>query len=135
MKKRNLATLAVIGISAGLLAGGCEKQDEKKTNGSHATEDASAEMKAFHDSLSEDAQKKFDELDAQHKMMAMEMADQKCNGQNKCAGMGGCESAENKCAGHNGCKGKGGAPVKDADKAIDVQYKNQMDADKNGKAK
>lgn len=146
MKKRDLATLAMIGISAGLIAGGCQQNSKDKNNRNrnrgngnnlHAAENMSADMQAFYASLSPDAKKKFDQLDAQHKMMAMEMANQKCNGKNKCAGMGGCATAEHACAGENGCQGQGGAPVKDPNKAVEVQYKNQMDKDghmpKNGR--
>ncbi|MCH9625608.1 MAG: hypothetical protein S4CHLAM123_07840 [Chlamydiales bacterium] len=140
MKKRDLSTLALVGISAGLMMGGCnQKETDKKGddtgNKAHAAEQLSPDMKSFHDSLSPTAQKKFMELDAQHKMMAIEMANQSCNGRNKCASMGGCSSANNSCAGENGCKGQGGAPVKDPNKAVDVQYKMQKDQrkDANGK--
>lgn len=136
MKKRDLATLAMIGISAGLIAGGCQQTTKDKDtkrggnrtngNGLQAAENMSADMQSFYASLSPDAKKKFDQLDAQHKMMAMEMANQQCNGKNKCAGMGGCSTADHSCAGENGCKGQGGAPVKDANKAVDIQYKHQM---------
>lgn len=140
MKKRDLSTLALVGISAGLMVSGCnQKESDKKDNGSgnkaYAAEQLSPDMKSFHDSLSPTAQKKFMELDAQHKMMAIEMANQSCNGRNKCAGMGGCASPNNSCAGHNGCKGEGGAPVKDPNKAVDVQYDHQKEQRKNTNGK
>ncbi len=134
MKKKDLATLAMIGISAGLIAGGCQKKPKEtnggnNNNGSHRNGNSAAqiaaEMKSFYNSLSPDAQKKFMSLDAKHKMMALEMANQSCNGKNACAGMGGCASADNACAGQNGCKGHGGPPVKDPNKAVNIQYKAQ----------
>lgn len=129
MKKRDLAKLAMLGISAGLFAGGCQQKATGNGSSNSRNEmraEMSSDMQAFYASLSADAKKKFNELDAQHKMMAMEMANQRCNGQNKCAGMGGCGTADHACAGKNSCKGQGGAPVKNPNKAVEVQYKNQM---------
>ncbi len=82
-------------------------------------------MKAFNASLSSASKQKFAELDAQHRMMAVEMASQGCDGENRCAGMGGCASEQHSCAGKNACKAKGGPPVKNPDRAVDVQYNNQ----------
>ncbi len=127
MKKRDLTALAMIGITAGLaMTTGCQKQDKKSSDGKEMTaEKMSPEMQSFHNSLSPDAQKKFMELDAQHKMMAMEMANQSCNGRNACAGMGGCATASHSCAGLNSCKGQGGRPVRDADKSVGIQHNMQ----------
>ncbi|MCP5469024.1 MAG: hypothetical protein H7A36_00770 [Chlamydiales bacterium] len=134
MKKRDLASLAVIGVSAGLMLGGCQQMQKKAApkpqHEAAATHQMSPEMKAFYSTLSPDAQKEFMELDAHHKMMAMEMAEQKCAGKNDCKGMGGCKTANNACAGKNGCKGEGGPPVKDHDEAVHVQHNNQMNGSK-----
>ncbi len=130
MKKRDLATLALIGISAGLVVGGCNqkgKNNNHSNNNQSGMEQMSPDMKAFYSSLSPEAQKKFMELDAQHKMMAVEMANQTGVGENKCKGMGGCATANNTCAGENECKGQGGPPVKDPSQAVDVQHEHQMD--------
>ena len=126
MKRRDLTTLAMIGISAGLMVGGCQPNDGRSNNKAAADEQLSPDMQSFYSSLSSDAQQKFMQLDAQHKMMAVEMANQSCNGKNKCSGMGGCSTAEHQCAGQNGCKGQGGAPIKDPNKAVEAQYKNQI---------
>ena len=128
MKRRDLTTLAMIGVSAGLVVGGCQNNDKNGRHHNNNQADAkhmNPDMESFYASLSPSAKEKFKDLDAQHKMMALEMADQKCNGQNKCAGMGGCATADNACAGENGCKGQGGAPVKNPNKAVEIQYKNQ----------
>ena len=130
MKKNDLAMLAMIGISAGLMVGGCQKNGPDRNKAS-AGEQMSPDMQSYYNSLSSDAQKKFMELDAQHKMMAVEMAHQSCKGQNKCAGMGGCGTPDHKCAGQNSCKGQGGVPIKEASKAVEVQYKNQMNQRQN----
>jgi|GEM_PF-2352671 len=128
MKKRNLATLAALGVTAGLTFGcqqsGSNKQTETKP--AAVAEQMKPDMAAFYKTLSPEAQKQFDALDADHKEMAVEMANQSCNGKNKCSGMGGCASEKNSCAGQNSCKGEGGAPVKNADEAVEAQYDNQM---------
>lgn len=124
MKKNDLVTLAMVGISAGLMVGGCQKGGTDHNKAS-AAEQISPDMQVFYNSLSVDMQKKFMQLTAQHKMMAVEMAQQSCSGHNKCAGMGGCGTADHKCAGLNSCKGQGGAPVKDPNKAVEAQF-NQM---------
>lgn len=124
MKKRDLATLAMIGISAGLLVGGCQQQNKSSTKMS-AAEQMSPDMQTFYNSLSPEGQRKFMELDAQHRMMAIEMSNQKCTGKNNCASMGGCATAAHACAGQNGCKGQGGTPVRDSNRAVEVQHRNQ----------
>jgi len=126
MKKKDLATLAMLGISAGLMVNGCQKGSHSPGNKAAADEQMSSDMQSFYSALSPDAQKKFMQLDAQHKMMAIEMAQQSCNGKNKCAGMGGCSTSQHQCAGKNSCKGQGGTPVKDPNKAVETQYNNQM---------
>lgn len=131
MKKRNLATLAMVGISAGLIVGGCQKKDDDRRNGNKMSaaehQRLSPDMKAFYNSLSPEGQRKFMQLDAQHRMMAMEMVNQNCNGKNKCAGMGGCSTADHSCAGENSCKGQGGSMVDDPDKAVGIQLESQKD--------
>lgn len=129
MKKRDLTALAMIGISAGLVAGGCQQNSKSKRSNTKvsAAEQLSPDMQAFYAALTPEAKKKFMDLDAQHKMMAVEMANQRCNGQNSCSGMGGCATSKHSCAGQNSCKGQGGSPVKEPTKAVTIQYKNQME--------
>ncbi|MFN0064660.1 MAG: hypothetical protein ACKVOH_00300 [Chlamydiales bacterium] len=129
MRKRDLVSLALIGVSAGLVISGCQaaqKGTVKPQQETQPTSTMSPEMKAFYSTLSQESQKQFMGLDAQHKMMSMEMANQKCNGKNECAGMGGCATANHSCAGENSCKGEGGAPVKSPEDAVSAQYKHQM---------
>ena len=127
MKKRDLASLAMIGISAGLLVAGCQTKPSHPPGGSRgntaAAEQMSPDMQSFYNNLSPEAQQKFMQMDAQHRMMAMEMTEQNCKGQNACKGLGGCKGATHACAGKNGCKGQGeGPPVRDPNKAVDIQY-------------
>lgn len=127
MKKRDLATLAILGISAGLLVGGCQKRGAGGPSNTKASaaEQLSPDMQAFYNSLSAESQQKFMQLDAQHKMMAIEMSQQSSGNKNQCSGFGGCETSQHACAGQNACKGQGGNPIRDPNKAVDIQYKNQ----------
>lgn len=126
-KKRDLVALALLGISAGLFATGCHQQkgNAENQNGS-AMMQMNPDMQAFYNSLSADAQKKFMNMDNQHRRMAMEMLNQNGVGQNSCKGLGGCKTASHDCGGKNSCKGQGGPAIHDANKAVDVQYQNQM---------
>lgn len=132
MKKKDLATLAMIGISTGLLIGGC--QQNQKGGGGGCSKRASSQqfknmdMQSFQAALSPEARQKFLALDTEHKKMAMEMAEQGCKGKNACKGKGGCKTADHACAGKNACKGKGGEPVENVDKAVAVQFENQSNA-------
>lgn len=117
MKKRNLATLAMIGISAGLVVGGCQKKgwgtketkpEEEKSSSSTenqlgAAEHMTSDMQSFYDSLSPEAKKQFNELDAHHKMMAIE------------------KSKGSTCSGPQGC----GSPPENPNKAVETEYMNQ----------
>ncbi len=123
MKKRDLLSLAMLGVGAGLLLGACQGGNQKPTTS--AAEQMSPDMQSFYNSLSTDAQKKFDQLDAKHKNMVMEMMKQDCKGKNDCKGMGGCKTADHECAGKNECKGKGGPAEKNSNKAVEAQYLNQ----------
>jgi hypothetical protein len=126
MKKRDLMTLAMIGISSGLMVTGCQKGRETKSNVSAEEQKAPLDQMSFYNMLSDDAKKKFDQLDEKHKAAAVDMYNQKCNGKNSCAGKGGCSTSTHDCAGKNECSGQGGAPVKDANQAVEVQMKNQQ---------
>ena len=127
MKKSNLTTLVMIGMSAGFLAGGCEKGKKGFFSSSEQLNVAvHPELKSFYDSLSNQEKEKFLQLDFQHQMMANEMVLQGCSGKNTCKGKGGCRTARHTCAGKNNCKGMGGLPVTDPNRAVEVQYQSFM---------
>ncbi len=129
MKKFNLSSLVIIGISAGVLAVSCETQrpvHEPSSRPPGGMEEMNPDMQSFYNSLSPEGKKKFHDLDAQHKMMSIEMTHQACSGKNSCASMGGCKASGHECAGLSGCKGQGGEPVRDPNRAVDVQHRNQM---------
>ena len=102
MKKKDLTKLAMLGIGAGLLMGGCQDQSKQKSDSKDESnnaphEEMAQDIQTFAASLSPEAKKQFMELDAKHKMMALEMTHQSCNGKNACKGMGGCKSDANSC--------------------------------------
>lgn len=122
MKKKDLLTISLLGISAAIALSGCNQSKRKPST--EASEQMSPDVQAFYNSLSPEAQKKFNELDPQHQMMSMEMTKQKCNSRNECRGLGGRKGGHT-CAGLNACKGQGGAPVTDPNKAVDAQFNAQ----------
>lgn len=125
MKKKDLAILAMLGISTGLLVSGCAKSN-KSSNLSADEQKAPVDAGKFYNMLSDEGKKKFDQLDDKHKKAAVMMFNQSCKGQNSCAGLGGCDTSAHECAGKNDCKGQGGAPIKDAISAVKVQYDQQL---------
>ncbi len=128
MKKKDLVKLAMVGMSAGILMTGCQsKKGSSKQSYLSADEPVSADQQKFFSSLFSASQSKYQQLDSQHRQMAKQMTEQSCKGQNQCKSLGGCKSAQNNCAGLNGCKGQsGGNPIKDPNKAVELQYRNQM---------
>jgi hypothetical protein len=73
MKKRELATFVMMTAATALLVVGCQNQAPKKNpNGTTATADTmDPQAQSFYNSLSSDAQIKFNQLDAMHKNKAM----------------------------------------------------------------
>ena len=126
MHKRNLANLALLGITAGLMMSGCQKQSSGQTSTNKADEQMSQDMQKFYNSLTPEGQSQFMQLDAQHKTMAIQMMQSSCNGKNSCQGLGGCATPSHACAGKNGCKGQGGAQLKNPNDAVSIQFHNQM---------
>jgi hypothetical protein len=98
MKKKNFSALAMMGISMGLVAGGCQKAQ---------SDEMSPEMRNFYEQLTPDAQKKFKELDDQHKKASM-----------------GILNSQHACRSESACKGM-------REQAVEEQYQKQM----KGKAK
>lgn len=73
MKKQQLATFIALGISSAFLIAGCQKQANKDTTpGTTAAADSmDPQAQSFYNSLSADAQIKFNQLDGMHKNKAM----------------------------------------------------------------
>lgn len=101
MKKQSLAKLALLGIGAALTLGGCQSTNDNN-NKAAADEQVTPDMQAFYNSLSPQAKEKFMQLDAQHRMMAVQ------------APQGQCADKNTTCGG------------KDPNKVVEFQYNNQM---------
>lgn len=83
MKKRDLAALMMIGVSAALLIGGCQQKQQGQAGQPQSSANyegaAQGQSKNFVTALSADNQKKFNELDDQHKQAAVDMANNDSN--------------------------------------------------------
>lgn len=78
MKKRNLATLALMGITMGLLTTSFTANDQQTF---------SPEEKTFYDMLDENGKKEFSELDTKHRKMALSTIEQSCKAEHECKGI------------------------------------------------
>jgi hypothetical protein len=123
MDKKELARLALLGISAGLMVTGCQKE---QTGDPPSNQEVNGDIESFYNSLTPKAKQQFMQLDTQHKMLAIELYQQHCKGENNCADMGGDATSQHACAGQNTCKGGGGAPLRDPNKAVEIQFNHQM---------
>jgi hypothetical protein len=132
MKKYDVMSLALMGIAAGLLTC-CEHRDSKngppRQQGHQlgAAENMTPEMQQFYIQLTPASQRVFNTLDIQHKMIAMQMANQNCRGLNSCRGLGGCQTGANDCAGQNSCEGLGGDPVNDPNRTVSLAAQKQAE--------
>ncbi|MCH9627941.1 MAG: hypothetical protein S4CHLAM2_15900 [Chlamydiales bacterium] len=89
MKKRNLAKLALMGVSAGLLVGAAPSQ---------------ADIQTFYQGLSSEAQNAFNELDASQQMQTVELA-QSCGsfGGSSSCGASSCSGSSSRMGGSSSC--------------------------------
>lgn len=137
MSKSRLKQLALLGLSSGLVVGcGGGSKSEKKA------EEAKSDMGHQHKQMSEspdDAEAAllaqlddkhramFHSLDAEHKELALQMAQQTCAGQNECKGLNMCKGAHNACAGQGSCAGTGGCGWSDQNLMIRVVMKHMAE--------
>ncbi len=142
MKKRNLKSLALTGLAAGLLVSAQgitadkTKQpttQQKQASGGDDFDKAFAKYDGnitYHlmteeellRELTPEGQKMYKSLSPEGKELARKVASTACNGQNECKGLGGCETEEHSCAGKNKCKGKGKCAQPDKNLAVKLVY-------------
>jgi hypothetical protein len=130
MSKKTLAALAVLGMSSFLGAeevasnSACTSsscgQVLAAANSAACNATMPADQQAFCNKMNSSSQAAFKAMNAEGRAMAMKIAAQECKGKNDCKGKGGCKTETHACAGKNECKGKGGAPMKDANKAVEM---------------
>lgn len=70
--------------------------------------------------LNDDGAKQYNTLSPEGKALAREVASQRCQATNACAGLNACESEKNKCAGLGSCKGTGKCGIGDKNLAVRI---------------
>lgn len=128
MKKKNLASLAFIGLSSGLLITYPLLSEDSSTDpnsenvGYHLmTEDElfsllNAKGRALYKSLSPEGKK-----------LALETASARCNGTNQCKGLNACRTDKNDCAGQGACQGQGKCALSDKNLAVKLVAKKMAE--------
>lgn len=142
MKKLNRNHLALAGLAAGLVLAGCETAStapKTQTSAPQNQTQTSAPQKKLTEQdlfaqLSPEAKGTYQDLDAEGKKLALQLANQSCAGKNSCAGLNSCASDKNSCAGHGSCQGTSKGPFTDKNEAVKVAAMH-MDAKRQGLAK
>lgn len=118
MKKFNFKKLASMGLVTGIAFGtmGCEAGAERP-NEMQNTQMSEDELESH---LNDEGRRVYDNLDADHKRLARQLAAQTCKGKNSCKGLNSCKSSTNSCEGQGGCKGTSPGPFKDKNDAVKV---------------
>lgn len=70
--------------------------------------------------LNDDGVKLYNSLTPEGKALARDVASQRCNGTNQCAGLNACETKTNSCAGKGKCKGTSKCAFADKNLAVKV---------------
>lgn len=68
--------------------------------------------------LNDNGVKLYKSLSPEGKTLALQVASQRCNGTNSCAGLNACETPSNSCAGKGSCKGTSKCAVADKNLAV-----------------
>lgn len=69
----------------------------------------------------------YNSLDPEHKQLALELANQSCQGHNSCKGKNACKTENNSCAGKGGCRGQSKCNFKDKNKAVKVAQQKMLE--------
>jgi hypothetical protein len=135
MKRQDLMSLALLGLTAAGLVGGNTLSAEEATNGAPKAECAcpaaackpmTAEQQAFYGKLNDQGKQMFIKMDMEGRNMAMQTA-KAAPGKNSCAGLNGCAApGKNDCMGKGSCKGTSVKGFSDPNKAVQVTYDKMM---------
>jgi hypothetical protein len=127
MKGKDLTTLALMGLTSGLMMS-C--QGENGTKDAPETKLQQTQMspdeQAFYRQLNAWGKKNFERMNSEQRLMVMKAAKAGCHGRNDCKGLGNCKTDKNSCAGNNDCKGEGGCAAS-PNKAVEL-VKKQMES-------
>lgn len=147
MKKKDLAMLALLGLTSGMMIS-CKTGQHKegqpgkkdlpgKTAGQVApsAQPMTAEEKAFYGKLNAEGKRTFEQMNSADRQKSIQTANAGCKGKNICKGLGGCETDDHACKGMNDCKGKGGCAVTDPNDAVQMTKQSTMQQKRNGMQK
>lgn len=149
MKKRNLRTLALMGIASGVILSQTVDANERgnqtaissllatNTSSQPATRtepDPNDGNLGYHLmteeelmlELNDEGQKMYKELDPSNKKLALEVASKRCANTSACKGLNACKTDKNSCAGQGSCKGQGKCAISDKNLAVKLVYDKMM---------
>lgn len=128
MDKKYYTKLAIIGLTSGLIIAKypfvsakenakpkTDLQDDRGNLGYFVMTEDELLLE-----LNEEGENIYNSLDSKGKALAREVASQRCNGMNKCAGLNACRTDTNKCAGQGSCKGLSKCGFSDKNLAVKV---------------
>jgi hypothetical protein len=134
MNKKNLAKLALCGITSGLLVSATGTTSTTGTKDTTVKSDAKQDSSdayqrgniTFHEmteselvlQLNAEGQATYNKLSPEGKALALKVASSSCTGENPCAGLNACKTDSNDCAGKGKCKGFGKCSIADKNLAV-----------------
>lgn len=132
MKKYTLTSLAALGLLSAFTQLEAAKNNIKRTDNYYNTDSETDDMdddlecsppsaareKRLFSQLNAESRQLYNSLDCRGKNLAMQMAEQKCKGQNQCKGLNYCNDDKNGCLGKGECKGTAQGPFKDKNAAV-----------------
>lgn len=119
-KKSKFKKFASLGLVAGLTLTGttsCEVGNDKM---GHLDSNLYISEPELIGQLNEEGKQLYQNLDAAHKKLALQLASQTCQGRNSCKGLNACKTALNSCMGKAGCKGSSPGPFNNKNDAVKV---------------
>lgn len=126
MKKCDLKILALLGLASGIMIQQPMHAADSKSE--YSADDDYGGNRGYHLmdedelqlELNDEGTKLYNQLSPEGKILAREVASQRCNGMNKCKGLNACKTDANECAGKGACKGKSKCAFSDKNLAVKV---------------
>lgn len=136
MKKNPLLSLAALGFLSAIV--NIDAASMKRTDNNYYDDDGDpsdsmdqdeetcpepAKERKLFAQINLESRKLYNSLDCKGKNLAIQLAEQKCKGQNECKGLNACSSDHNGCPGEGNCAKTAGGPFKDKNLAVQVAAK------------
>ena len=132
MKNREFKTLALVGLTTGLLISGQAAQAKDNGTDSQKNEykDPNSENMGYHIytkqelmlELNEDGIKMFNSLSPEGQALALKVASVRCQATNQCKGLNACKTEKNDCMFKGACKGQGKCAFSNKNDAVKAVY-------------